>query len=468
MQKQQKSSNLNEKNPIFLDQSMHKKNSLIFFYIIWAGDFISTIGTGLSAFSLGVYAFKMTGQATSTSMVVLCAFLPAFFLRPIGGVLADRMDRLLLIICGNLGSALGISFIFFAMAAKVHSLAIIYFGTAFSSIFFAFQNPAFKASVSDFLTEQYYAKASGLMQLSNASQFLVSPMLGGILMSLVNIRTVLFLDILTFIASIIAVLSVRLFFKVKLISAKREKREKFLVELTNGFKIIIQNRGIFILISLISLILFCVGLFQTLLTPLVLSFTTEMQLGLGQSACGIGMLLTSLIISVTQRKKKNTLILSFSLAIMGIFFSLTGITPSIWSVIIPGFIFFLMIPYINSSIDVLIRKNINKSDQGKVWSLVSMITYLGAIAAYASAGFLADKVFDPLFMPNGALAKSLGHIFGVGKGRGISFMFFISGIIIVFTSYLVYKSTLIWKLDNETNRSEPTEELALGNEHYET
>ena len=59
------------------------------FLIVWLGDFISTIGSGLTAFALGVYVFKLTGQATSVGMVVLFTFLPALLLRPIGGVLAD-------------------------------------------------------------------------------------------------------------------------------------------------------------------------------------------------------------------------------------------------------------------------------------------------------------------------------------------------------------------------------------------
>ena len=140
---------------------------------------------------------------------------------------------------------------------------------------------------------------------------------------------------------------------------------------------------------------------------------------------------------------------------MGLFFSFIGISESFYGVIIPGFFFFLMIPYLNSSIDLLIRKNIDNEKQGRVWSLISVITYLGSLVAYAIAGFLADKIFNPLFMPGGFFSRNfLGYIFGVGKGRGITFIFFISGMLIMGLSCFVFRSQLIWELDGDKSLSD--------------
>lgn len=436
---------------------MDKSKGFIFFCIIWIGDFISTIGSGLTAFSLGVYAFKMTGEATATAMIVLVSFTPAFVLRPIGGVLADRFNRPILMIIGNLGSAVGIGFVLILMSLNPNNLLIIYPGIALSSIFFALQNPAYKASVTDFIPPEQYSKASGLIQLSNSAQFLISPLLAGILMSLMDIRYVLFIDIITFVFSAIVVLWVKFIVKTPKKSApilnRSIEQSHIIGEIIEGIKPIINNRGILVLVSLVSLLLFYVGLFQTLLTPLVLSFTNARSLGLAQSICGLGMLISSLVISIVERKRKNVFILGTSLSIMGIFFSLTGIFANIWAIIIPGFLFFITIPFINSSIDVLIRKNISNEKQGRVWSMISVITYIGAIIAYAVSGFLADKIFNPLFMPNSLLVDSLGRIFGVGPGRGIAFMFFISGIFIVLISILIFKSKTIHQLENSNNET---------------
>ncbi|MCK4258160.1 MAG: MFS transporter [Halanaerobiales bacterium] len=428
------------------NQNQFKKNSFSYFLIIWVGELLSTIGSGLTAFALGVYAFQMTGQATSATLVILFAFLPALLLRPIGGVLADRIDRRFLMIIGNVGSAFGIVLVFVLMSMKPESLWVIYPGVILSSVFFAFQNPAYKASVSDFLPKELYAKASGLVQLAGSAQFLIAPLLAGILMSIIDIRYILIIDIMSFLLSAVAILFVRSKMKIK-VKTKKKTESRFFEEMADGFKTVVADRGILILISVTSLILFYVGLLQALFGPMVLSFTDARTFGTAQSICAIGMLISSLIISTLGGKKNHVLILSVSLALMGIFFSFIGMNANIWYVIIPGFLFFFTVPFVNSSIDVMIRQNISNEKQGRAWSLISVITYIGSIIAYAVSGFLADKIFNPLFMPGGALASSFGRIFGVGEGRGIAFIFFVSGIFVVIIAGIIYRLKSIQQLD---------------------
>ena len=53
------------------------------FLIIWIGQFISNIGSGLTAFSLGIYAYDKTQSTAVYSFIILFAFLPSYFLKPI-------------------------------------------------------------------------------------------------------------------------------------------------------------------------------------------------------------------------------------------------------------------------------------------------------------------------------------------------------------------------------------------------
>jgi MFS family permease len=377
-----------------------EKNGFLKFLMLWIGDFISTIGSGLTAFALGVYAFRLTGEATSATLVVLFTFLPAIILRPIGGVLADRVDRFALMIIGNVGSAFGILLIYFLISHNDHSVMMIYPGIAVSSIFVAFQNPSFKASVSDFVARDQYAKASGLVQLSGSAQFLIAPLLAGFLMMIMSVKYILLIDLVSFLVSAIAVFAVWTTMEKKAKPIQQNKTH-FLGEMSEGFKTIIANRGVAVLVTLVSLLLFYIGLFQALLAPMVLSFSTAQALGTAQSICAIGMLISAIIISTKKRKGKSVPILTVALALMGIFFSFIGIVPNFWAIVIPGFLFFTALPFVNSSLDVLIRQNITNEMQGRVWSLISVITYFGALVAYGVSGFLADKVFDPLFMPGG-------------------------------------------------------------------
>lgn len=439
---------------------MIENKSFSRFLVIWSGELLSSIGTGLTAFSLAAYAFRQTGLASSAALIILITFLPAFLLRPVGGVLADRMDRRLLMIFGNLGSALGIFLILIMMTLNDHVLWVIYPGAALSSVFVAFQNPAYKASVSDLLPRELYEKASGLVQLSGSAQLLLSPFIAGVLMSVIDIRIILFIDILTFVFSAVVILFIRRGMKEKEEEKSKIKEINFIKEITEGFRTVAEQQGILILTFVVSLILFFVGLLQALLGPMVLSFTNTAALGTSQSVCAIGMLISSLIIGTFGRKRDHVRVLSVSLGLMGLFFSFIGMRGNILMIIIPGFLFFFTLPFANSSIEVLIRQNISNEKQGRAWSLISFITYFGAITAYSIAGFLADKIFNPLFMPGGALVITLGHIFGEGPGRGIAFIFFNSGIIVIFLSIIIYRSKSIRQLDFSSVETLPEEHIS--------
>jgi MFS family permease len=82
------------------------------FLLIWIGQFISIIGTGLTIFSLGVYVYQQTTTASSYVFILICALLPPMLLKPYGGILADRHDRRLMMVFGDLGATLGLLFIF--------------------------------------------------------------------------------------------------------------------------------------------------------------------------------------------------------------------------------------------------------------------------------------------------------------------------------------------------------------------
>lgn len=167
------------------------------FLLIWFGQFISIIGTGLTIFSLGIYVYQQTNTTSSFVFILMCAFLPPTLLKPYGGILADRYDRCLMMIIGDLGATLGLLFLFYMMLKGNIELWQIYLGIATSSIFSAFQEPAYKALVTDLLPESQYAKASGLMQLASSAQYLISPFLAGILLSIIDIKFVFLIDIIT-------------------------------------------------------------------------------------------------------------------------------------------------------------------------------------------------------------------------------------------------------------------------------
>ncbi|AKB73970.1 Macrolide-efflux protein [Methanosarcina lacustris Z-7289] len=415
------------------------------FLLIWFGQFISIIGSGLTIFSLGVYVYQQTGTASSYVFILMCAFLPPFLLKPYGGILADRHDRRLMMVIGDSGSTLGLLFIFIMMLKGNIELWQIYLGIAISSTFSAFQEPAYKALITDLLPENQYAKASGLVQLASSAQYLISPFLAGILLTIMDIKFVFLIDVATFLIASSIVIWIR---NISGITQITKPEQNNMADLKEGIQEFSKNRGVVNLVITTMFVLFFVGLLQSLIIPMLLNLTTVKAAGITQSICASGILIGSLFIGVFGNKNKYVKTLSISLFISGIFFANLGFSTNIAYVTLAGFLFFATLPFINTSIEVLIRKNIDNSKQGRVWSIISMVTYLGSIIAFAVAGFLADKIFNPLLEPEGLLSETAGSIIGVGESRGIALMFIISGLMISIIALLIWKNKKIKELEN--------------------
>ncbi|ASA22519.1 MFS transporter [Paenibacillus donghaensis] len=404
------------------------------FLCIWAGEWISSIGSGLTAFALGVYVFQLTQTATSVALVTLCAFVPSILLSPLGGVFADRYDRRLMMIAGDLLSVLGLMFILVLMLQGDPSLWQICLGVTASSVFVSLLEPAYKATITDLLSPEQYARASGLVQLAGASKYLLSPVLAGLLLRFMDIKSILLIDISTFLVTVLTVMAVR-----KQLPAERSAitNQSWIKELIQGWETLVSARGVLLLTVLLSLVTFYIGFIQTLFTPLLLSFTDSQTLGNVISVSACGMLAGSLLIGLFSLTRHYVRWLALGLAAAGIFMTLVGVTPNLYVIAGSGFMFFAALPWINTSADVLIRSHIASSYQGRVWGLIGIISQLGYVAAYGCAGVLADHVFNPLLIEGGRLASTVGQVIGTGEGRGIGLMLVISGVLLVLAACIL-------------------------------
>ena len=179
-----------------------------------------------------------------------------------------------------------------------------------------------------------------------------------------------------------------------------------------------------------SVVCFYIGLLQSLFSPMMLTVTDSKVLGISLSLAASGMLASSLFIGLKGLGNNKPKILSFSLALAGLFYALMGTFPAVVPIVVFGFLFFAALPFVNTSLEVLIRTNIDNGKQGRVWSMVSAISQVGLLLAFGSAGFLADHFFSPLLAQHGALADTVGQLIGTGAGRGIGFLFMLSGVMV--------------------------------------
>lgn len=407
---------------------MDTKNGLSKFLILWTGSLISTIGSGLTSFGLSVYVFQKTGSAASTAIVTLSAFLPIIIIGMFAGVLADRYDRRMLMMIGDSCSAFGILYILICMLQGGASVVQICIGVFISSIFGSIFEPAFRATVSDLVSEKDYARASGLVSVVGSARYLIAPIIGGILLAFSDIKVILIIDIVTFFVTVATTGAVKNMIKQKPV----ERQESFFISLKQGFQEITKKRGVFILIFIISIMTCFVGMIQILSEPMILDFNSSTVLGIAETICGCGMLASSILLGIRGIKKGYLNILCGSLVLVGVGMIGFGIWENIYLICIFGFLFFFLIPFANGSVDYLIRTNISNDYQGRVWGVIGFFSQIGYIVAYASGGVLAD-----------AIAKQQK----IGVGRGAATVIIIAGCLLIITSVITYFIKSVRKLE---------------------
>lgn len=415
------------------------------FMLLWSGDFVSAIGSGLTSFGLGVYVFQQTGKASLMALVTLLAFLPSLLLSAPAGVMADRYDRRLLMVIGDSLSAVGLIFILVCLFRGEAQVWQICVGVTISSIFTSLLEPAYKATITDLLTPKQYSKANGLVQVAGSAKYLISPILAGFLLSVSDIRLLIIIDICTFFVTVSTTLVVRKGLQNK----KKESTKSFTAELREGFTVLKDKRGVFTLVIMGSFITFCLGVVQTLASPMVLSFSDSSTLGTLMTVVALGMLVSSLLLGGLSIERGYAKLLSASLFGAGVFMTLFGLRENIWLIGVSGFLFFAMLPFANASLDFLIRTNIDNELQGRVWGLIGLISQLGYVVAYASSGLMADYVFAPMLLPDGALAQSVGKIVGTGAGRGIGFLIVLAGLLLCVVSAVLSRMKSVNGLEAE-------------------
>ena len=398
------------------------------FMLLWTGSMISSIGSGLTSFGLGVYIFNRTGSAGQMALVTLLGFLPTLLLSVPAGVLADRTDRRKLMMIGDGCSAIGIIYILICMNTGGAELWQICAGVFVSAFFSALLEPAFKATITDLLTKEEYTKANGLTSLSGSARYLVSPLIAGLLLAHYDIRLLLVIDICTFFVTVAATAVVRKGLETK----KNENRESFAGSLREGWQAIRARKGVLRLILVSSVISMFIGVIQVLSEPLVLSFADSGTLGMTETVCSLGMLATALVTGITGIRKGHARMLGISLALAGLFMAGFALKENIVMICVSGFLFFAMLPLANSSLDYLARTNIPDGLQGRAWGFIGLLSQMGYIPAFALAGVLADRAA-------GAMQVSVG--------RGAALVIGISGILLIAVSVLLLFSRRIRNLE---------------------
>lgn len=401
------------------------------FLLLWIGELISSIGGGLTSFGLGVYVFQKTGSAAGMALVTLLGFLPTLLFTVPAGVLADRYDRRVLMMIGDGCSGLGILYIFLCMLHGEANLVQISIGVFVSAIFSSLLDPSYRTTITDLLSKEEFSKASGLVSLAGSARYLFSPVIAGLLLAYHDISLLLLIDVSTFFVTITTTFIVRRGIKAK----QPTEKQSFLESMKEGWRAIHIEKGVFVLVLCSSLITLFLGTLQILVEPMILSFSDSKVLGIVETLCASGMLVSGILLGGFGIKKEYGKVLQISFFMAGIFMIGMSIFENLVSISIFGFFFFATLPFCNNCMDYLCRTNIPDALQGRAWGFIGFLSQLGYVIAYAVSGLAADGI---------------GSLSGMGVGRGAAMMIGISGVFLSLVAVTFLRFPSIRELEKRT------------------
>lgn len=173
------------------------------FTLLLLGQVFSLIGNYTLKFALSMYVLERTGSAAIFAGLLAVATMPQVLLAPIGGLLADRLNRrnMMVALDALSGTAVFLTFLgsgglhetggFHVMSQEGPSLLLISILQVVLGILGAFESPTVQACVPQMQTGENLLKGNAAVSQIQAVAGLVTPFLGSLFYTAFGIRPVL-------------------------------------------------------------------------------------------------------------------------------------------------------------------------------------------------------------------------------------------------------------------------------------
>ncbi|BAZ51972.1 major facilitator transporter [Nostoc sp. NIES-4103] len=423
------------------------------FFIIWLGQFVSLVGSGLTSFAIDLWVYQQTGSVTQYALIALFNIVPPILVSPVAGAFVDRLDRRWTMILSDSGSGLATLFIallFFSGRLQFWSICV---AISVISVCNVFHNLAFTTAITVFVPKKHLGRASGIVQIGESLVELFIPALAGILVVTIHMQGILFIDFLTYFLSLGILLIVK-FPKPKTTPTKAIEGYQGIGWLKNdviySWNYIRAYPGLLGLLLYLAASNFIIGSISILVIPMLLTFVSSATAGSILSIGGIGTLVGSLIMGVWGGPQRRVYgILGYGI-LLGVCIFLAGLRPSVILITVAIFGGLLCFPLIAGCSQALLLSKVAPNVQGRVFALQQIIASSSLPLAYLFVGPLVDYVFEPLLVSGGPLADSVGRIIGVGAGRGIGLLFIVLGILQILVTISSYLYRPLQLIDQQT------------------
>lgn len=179
------------------------------FIMVVIGQIISLFGNAILRFALPLYLLNETGSAALFGIVSACAFIPMIILGPVGGIIADRVNkRNIMVVLDFVTTLLVLTVIL--LLGKMNIVVLL-----FTALFILYgiqgaYQPAVQASIPALLSGEHIMQGNAVINLVSSFSGLIGPVIGGALFGFFGIMPILYVSVVCFLISAIMELFIRI------------------------------------------------------------------------------------------------------------------------------------------------------------------------------------------------------------------------------------------------------------------
>lgn len=191
------------------------------FTLVVIGQIISLFGNAAVRFVLPLYLLNQTGSSALYGTVMACTFVPSILLSPVGGMIADRVNKRNVMVVLDFATA-GLLCTFMVLQGHVNLIGLLALTLmVLYGIAGAYQ-PAVQASIPALILQENFMRANAVINTISSVAALLGPVLGGILYSIYGLMPILEMCVVCFVLSAVMEIFIRIPYK------KREKESSIL------------------------------------------------------------------------------------------------------------------------------------------------------------------------------------------------------------------------------------------------
>lgn len=182
------------------------------FTLLILGQLTSLFGNFILKLALSMYVLEATGSAAVFAGILSVATIPTILLSPLGGILADRVDRRNIMVA--LDVLAGVSVLCAALLmSKGNAIVVIGILLIILSVLGAFETPTVQACIPTMLQGENIMKGNAVVNQVASLSYLIAPALGGILYSMLGLKTVMYASVVCFFITAIFECFIRLSYR---------------------------------------------------------------------------------------------------------------------------------------------------------------------------------------------------------------------------------------------------------------